>query len=105
MRDHGRVAASADLVPLLRELAPQLLEVVELAVEDGDDVAALVRHGLIAELGIDHLQPLVAENARAERVGRALVGAAMPDARAHRVDERGRRGAGRRIESADPAHA
>ena len=80
-------------------------EVVELAVEDGDDVAGLVRDRLVAELGVEHLEPLVAEHAGAEGVGRALVGAAVSDARPHVVDELGRRLSGRRIESADPAHA
>ena len=47
----------------------------------------------------------MAEHARAERVGRALIGPAVADARAHPVDERRLRLAGRRIESADPAHA
>ena len=88
MRDHRRVAASPDVVAAPRELGTELREVVELAVEDGDDVAALVLNRLVAELGVEHLQALVAEHARPERVGRALIGAAVADAHAHLVDER-----------------
>ena len=105
MRDHRRVAAPAHLVALRGEVAPELREVVELAVEDRDDVARLVRDGLVAELRVEHLEPLVAEHARAELLGPALVGPAVADPRAHRVDERRGRLPGRRIESADPAHA
>ena len=105
VRDHRRVAAAAHLVTLLREVGAELREVVQLAVEDGDDVALLVRHRLVAELRVEHLQPLMAEDARAERVRRALVGAAVADPRAHGVDELRRWPPRRRVESADPAHA
>ncbi len=105
MREDRRVAAAANLVAACSEVGPELREVVELAVEDRDDRAGLVRDGLVAELGIDHLKPLVAENAGSERVGRALIRASVADARPHAVDERLLRLVGRRIESADPAHA
>ena len=82
-------------MPARGELVAQLEEVVELAVEDRDDVARLVCDRLVAELGVDHLEPLVAENAGAEGVGRALVGAAVADARPHVVDELCRRLSGR----------
>ena len=85
---HGRVAAPAHLVAARRELFAELGEVVELAVEDRDDVAGLARDRLVAELRVDHLQPLMAEHARAEGVRRALIRAAVADARAHGVDER-----------------
>jgi asparagine synthetase B (glutamine-hydrolysing) len=39
----------------LQVIDPELGEVVELSVEDGDDVAGLVGHRLVAELGVDHL--------------------------------------------------
>src|SRR5262249_55053830 len=73
-------------------------------VEHRDDRAFLVRDRLIPELRVDHLQPLMTEDAWPERVGRALVGTAVANARAHAVDERGLRLAGGGIESADPAH-
>jgi len=51
-----------------------------------DAVAGLVRYRLVAELRVQPLEPLVAEHARAERVGRALIRAAVHDAGAHGVD-------------------
>ncbi len=105
VRDHRRVAAPANFVALRGKVAPELGEVVELAVEDRDDVALLVRDGLVAELRVEHLEPLVAEDARAELLGPALVRSAVADPCAHCVDERRRRLPGRRIEAADPAHA
>ena len=48
VRDQRRVARAADLVALRLELGPQLAEVVELAVEDRDDVAALALDRLVA---------------------------------------------------------
>ncbi len=88
VRQDRRVAAAAHFVAAGCELAPELGEVVELAVEDRDDRAGLVRDGLVAELRIDHLEPLMPEHARSERVGRALIRAPVADARAHAVDER-----------------
>ena len=70
------------------ELGAQLAEVVELAVEDGDDVAGLVRHRLAARLEVDHPQAPVAERAAAEGVDGALVGAAMDERCVHAGDER-----------------
>ncbi len=105
MRDHRRVAAAPDVVAASRELGTELREVVELAVEDGDDVAALVLNRLVAELGVEHLKALMAENAGAVGVRRPLIGAAVADSRSHRVDEGGLGRVRRRIESADPAHA
>ena len=105
VRQDRRVASAAHLVAARREFLPQLGKVVELAVEDGNDGAGFVRDGLVAELRIDHLEPLMPEHARAERVGRALIRATVADARPHAVDERLLRLARRRIESADPAHA
>ena len=78
-------SASANVVSL--QLLAQRREVVELAVEHGDDVAGFVRHGLVPGLRIDDDQPLVAEDAAAGPVGRAVVGAAVDDCRAHPVDE------------------
>src|SRR6202030_4239332 len=81
MRQHRRVAAAAHLVAVPRELFAKRGKVVELAVEDRDDRPGLACDRLVAELGIDHLEPLMAEHARPERIRRALVGAAMADAR------------------------
>ena len=65
------------------ELVAELAEVVELAVEDGDDVAVLVRDRLAARGEVDDPQPPVAEHAAAEGVDRALVGAAVDDRVVH----------------------
>ena len=54
--------------PRRGELLAQLAEVVDLAVEDGDDVAGLVRDGLLAGLEVDHAQAAVAEHAAADGV-------------------------------------
>ena len=102
MRDHGRVAGAADVVP--GQLHAQLAEVVELAVEDGDDVAGLVRDRLAARLEVDHPQAAVAEHAAAERVDGALVRAPVDERRVHAGDERGIGRSARRHEPADPAH-
>ena len=84
VREHRRVARAAHLVAPQR--LAQLAVVVELAVEDGDDPARLVRNGLAAGLEIEHAQALAPERAPAVHLGRALVGAAVADRRAHRVD-------------------
>ena len=70
------------------QLRPELAEVVELAVEDGDDVAGLVRDRLAAGGEVDHLEPAVSEHATAERVDRTLVRPAMDERGVHPLDER-----------------
>ena len=85
--DDGRVAGAADLVPALRQLVPELEEVVDLAVEDADDVAGLVLHGLAAGDEVDHLQAAVAEHAASERVHRPLVRPAVEERGVHLLDE------------------
>ena len=103
VRDHRGVAGAAHL--MAGQLRPQLAEVVELAVEDGDDVARLVRDGLAAGDEVDDLQAPVAEHAAPERVHRALVGPPVDEGRVHPLDERRVRPARRRDQPADPAHA
>ena len=63
-------------------------EVVDLAVEDGDDDAVLVRDRLIAGREVDHAQPPVAERAAAERGGRSVIRATMPNRVARHLDRR-----------------
>ena len=65
------------------EPGPQLPEVVDLAVEYGDDVARLVRDRLASRLEVDHLQAAVAEHAAPERVDRALVRPAVDERCVH----------------------
>ena len=87
VRDDGRVAGAADLVAALAELLAKLEEVVDLAVEHGDDVSGLVLDGLAARDEVDDLQPPVPEHATAERVHRAFVGAAMEERGVHPLDD------------------
>ena len=75
VRQDGRIAGAAHLVST--QLVAQRHEVVGLAIEDGDDIARLVRHRLIAALEVDDLQSLVTQHAVAEGVRRSLVGPAM----------------------------
>ncbi len=72
--------------PLPSSLA-QLEEVVDLAVEDGDDVTGLVPDRLAAGDEVDHLQAPVTEHAAAEAVDRALVRPAMEERGVHPLDE------------------
>ena len=104
MGDDGRVAGSPHVVALRGQLLAQLGEVVELAVEDADDVAGLVRDRLRAGDEVDYPQAPVAEYAAPEGVHRALVGAAVHERRVHARDEDGVRRAGGSEQPADPAH-
>ena len=71
-----------------RELVAQLAEVVELAVEDGDDVALLVCDRLAAGREVDHPQAPVPEHAPSERIDRPFVGPAVDERGVHPLDER-----------------
>src|SRR6185503_17844534 len=51
------VADTAKRVPLRLEVGAELAIVVELAVDDGDDVAALVRDRLVTGLQVDDREP------------------------------------------------
>ena len=74
-------------VPALAELSPELVEVVQLAVEDRDDVAGLVRHRLVAGLEVDDLEAPMAEHATPERGDAAVVGTAVDERRVHARDD------------------
>ena len=66
-----------------REVAADVAEVVELAVEDGDDVPGLVRHRLVAGLEVDDAQAPVAEDAASERGDATRVGPAVDERLGH----------------------
>ena len=66
VRDHGRVAGAGHLVAARLEVAAHVAEVVQLAVEHRDDVAGLVRHGLLAGLEVDDAESPVPEDTAAE---------------------------------------
>ena len=93
VRQDRRIAGAADAV--VAKLLPELLEVVELAVEDADDVVRLVGDRLEARGQVEHAEALMPEHATAVRVRRSLIRPAVRDCGAHRVDELGIRRARR----------
>ena len=72
---------------LARVLATNVLEVVQLAVEDRDDVAGLVQRRLIAGLEVDDLEAAMAEDATSERGDAAGVGTSMDERLGHAGDD------------------
>jgi hypothetical protein len=100
MRHDLDVADAAERVPLRLELGSELAVVVELAVDDGDHVAALVRDRLVAGDEVDDREPPHRE-ARAVAGPAALaVGAAV----AEQLDRVERGGSGASDDAEDPAH-
>ena len=87
VRDDRRVAGAADIVAARGEVVAELVEVVELAVEDGHDVAGLVGDRLAASDEVDDTQAPVAEHAASEGVDRALVRPAVDERVVHRGDD------------------
>ena len=78
------VGAAVELIALGLELGAKLLEVVDLAVEDDDDAAVLVGHGLSASLGqVEDRQAAEAQGNAAVDKLTAHVGTAMDDAVHH----------------------
>ena len=78
------VGAAVELVALGLELGTEFLEVVDLAVEDNDDAAVLVGHGLSAGLGqVEDRQAAEAQGNAAVDKLTAHVGTAMDDAVHH----------------------
>jgi len=53
-------------MPPLVEAAANVLEVIELAVEDTDDVAGLVHRGLLSGCKVDDLEAAMAEDTASE---------------------------------------
>ncbi len=87
VRDDCGVAGSRHRVAPLREVTPDLVEAVQLAVEDRDDVAGLVRRRLISRLEVDDPEPAMAENAPAERGDATRVGPPVDERRGHACDD------------------
>jgi hypothetical protein len=87
VRNHRRVARARDVVPEGLEVAPHVLEVVELAVEDRDDVSGLVRCGLVARDEVDDAQAPVAEDAASEARDAARVGPPVEERLGHPRDD------------------
>ena len=74
--------------PRCRELVAQLAEVVDLAVEDRDDVAGLVRDRLAAGREVDHSAGAGGRARSGRSVDRALVGPAVDERGVHPLDQR-----------------
>ena len=87
VRDDRRVARSRHDVAALGKDTPNLVEVVQLAVEDRDDVAGLVRRGLLARLEVDHPEPAMTESTTAECGDAAGVGTPVDERRGHAGDD------------------
>ena len=93
------VGAGAELVPAPPELLPQLLVVVDLAVEDHLQVAVFVRDRLVPAGEVDDAEPTHAEPEATFDEGAPVVGPPMPDGVAHPPDLRLGHGArGRRCQ-------
>ena len=84
MQEALGVGAAVELVALGLELGAKLLEVVDLAVEDDDDAAVLICHGLGAGLSqVEDRQAAEAEGDAAVDKLAAHVGTTMDDAVHH----------------------
>ena len=73
--------------PCSSSSARSVAEVVDLAVEDGDDAAVLVRDRLVAGREVDHAQAAVPERAASPLRDDAVVGPAMADRVARGADD------------------
>jgi hypothetical protein len=88
MNEHLRIGTRFEAVPLGLKVAPKLLEIVDLAVDDDRNRAVLVRHRLGALLGalsaeVDDRQPAMAERTGAIGQVSVIVGSAMDHCVAH----------------------
>jgi hypothetical protein len=80
-----------ELVPARLQFDAQLLEIVNLAVEDDEDLAGLVRHWLMpVRRQVDDGKPAMTERNRAVGVLAFTVRAAMADAIGHAFEQLGR---------------
>src|SRR5207302_9860147 len=82
-------AARREAVAARTKVLTKLAEVVDLAVQDDRDGAVLVVDGLVAGLEIDHPKALDPETRRPGAVDSSRVRAAVLEAGAHRVEQRG----------------
>jgi len=73
-------------MPPFVKASADVLEVVQLAVEDRDDVTRLVRRGLLSGLEVDDPEAAVTEDAAAESGDPSGVGAAVDERLGHAGD-------------------
>ena len=99
--DHLRVAAGAEGVSACQQLALDLHEVEDLAVEGHDDSVVLVVERLLAALEVDDRQAPMTETDAGLEVKSVAVRASMAERRIHRLEhplcDRDVRRAGRRF--------
>ena len=86
MDDRFRVAGGLEDVAAPLQIAPQLLVVVDLAVEDDPDGAVLVRDRLEAVAQIDDAEAAHADGDAVADVDALIVGTAVRHDAAHRAD-------------------
>ena len=86
MDDRFRVAGGLEDVAAPLQVAPQLLVVVDLAVEDDPDGAVLVRDRLEAVAQIDDAEAAHADGDAVADVDALIVGTAVRHDAAHRAD-------------------
>ena len=87
VRDDRGVTGARHLMAALGEAPPDVLEVVQLAVEDADDVTGLVERRLVAGREVDDLQAPMTEHAASECGDAARVRAAVDERVGHTGDD------------------
>src|SRR4029077_967761 len=104
VRDDLGVTPGAEAVSLGLELAPELEVIVDLPVEDALDLAALVRHRLLAGHQVDDGEPAHAKPHAGGRMDALAVRSPVDDRSGHALDQGpiGRGSLGR--DAADAAH-
>src|SRR5688572_18656262 len=105
MKDRFRVAVRADGVPPGYQLPPQLAVVIDLSVEDDPFRSVFISDRLAAAREIDDAQAAHPQRCAAIDHEADVVGPAVPDRVAHRVNEARVRGALAAREPYDAAHA
>src|SRR5438874_353903 len=86
-QQHLRVAAGGEPAAARLQLAAQVAEVVDLAVEDERDGAVLASHRLLAGDEVDDRQTRHPERGLAVQIAAGVVGAAVLEALQHRVED------------------
>ena len=98
------VTVGAKAMTSRHEILPKRLVVVDLAVENDPDGAVLIRDRLVAARKVDDAEAPHAETHGAFGVEALIVGPAMPDLVAHRLDDELLRYASKREIPRDSAH-
>jgi hypothetical protein len=105
VHDHLAVGVRREAVPALLQQAAQVELVVDLAVDDGGDLAVLGVERLVAAGDVDDRKPGMGERERSDPPERVPVGTAVAQGLHHSLGRVGPRRAGRIEDCSDPAHA